>query len=66
MGPPTGGFMKDSLGFRSTTDIMAILCFIFAVIYMIFNLVMLSDSEDTLSYSNQDQDIKDVPYGKEI
>ena len=53
MGPPLGGFMKDKLGFRLTTDIMAILCFIFAIIYMVFNLVMFSDNKDNFTdYSN--------------
>lgn len=38
LAPTIGGFLYDSIGFRSTCDIMALLCLVFSGVFFFFNV----------------------------
>jgi len=62
IGPPLGGFLNDEIGYRYTNDAMSLFSLAFALAYLLFNLVMFSDHEDTVSdYASSK--VSDVPIG---
>lgn len=45
IGPPLGGLLNDPFGYPITNDAMALLSIVFALCYMVFNIVMCDDHE---------------------
>lgn len=45
MAPPIGGALNDSIGYRSTNDLMALVTFLFTLAYLIFNVLCIEDHD---------------------
>ena len=68
--PPIGGALNDSIGFRKTNDLMALLSFTFFIIYLTFNYFLCQKPiklpKDRFHSFESRKSLKKVPQGQEL